>query len=295
MLPVAVSEEPVHWECGRRRFDFFRDRGGVIMGILNVTPDSFSDGGRFFSKDAAVAHGLRMVEQGAAIIDIGGESTRPGAAPVDAEEELRRVLPVLRALRQKTDALISIDTSKAFVARECLASGADIINDVTALTGDPEMLRLLASARCGVVLMHMRGTPRTMQIAPHYTDVVREVRDFLLQRMRAAVENGIEQERIVLDPGIGFGKTFEHNRALLAATATFAGLGRPLLIGVSRKSFLGAAGAAPQPAERLWPGVAITAFCRERGASIFRVHDVAENMHALRMTEALLAESSTHA
>ena len=259
------------------------------MGVLNVTPDSFSDGGRFSGPEAAVEHGLRMESEGAEILDIGGESTRPGASPVDADEELRRVLPVVRALRGQSGALLSIDTTKAVVARACLDEGVDILNDISALTADPGMPALAARERCGVVLMHMRGTPRTMQSAPDYRDVVGEVEAYLESRLRAAGDAGIDPARVALDPGIGFGKTFEHNRLLLAATARFAAVGRPLLVGVSRKSFLGAAAEAPDVSQRLWPGVAMTAFCRGQGARIFRVHDIRENLHALRMTEALLS------
>ena len=262
------------------------------MGILNVTPDSFSDGGKFSGAEDAVAHALRMESEGAEIFDIGGESARPGAEPVDAEEEMRRVLPVLRCLRRQTRALLSIDTTKAVVARACLDAGADIINDISALSSDPGMPAAVAGSGCGIVLMHMKGTPRTMQTAPEYPDVVAEVGAFLASRLRLAESEGIDPVRVVLDPGIGFGKTFEHNQRLLAATSRLASTGRPVLIGVSRKSFLGAAAAAPEVSMRLWPGVAITSFCRERGALIFRVHDVRENLHALRMTEAILSSAS---
>ena len=259
------------------------------MGILNVTPDSFSDGGCFFSSEAAVDRGLQMVEEGAEILDIGGESTRPGSEPVDANEELRRVLPVLKKLRSRSsEVLLSIDTSKALVAEACLDAGADIVNDVTALRGDAGMLPLLAKSNCGVVLMHMLGTPKTMQSAPTYQDVVAEVREFLENRILKAADAGIDASRICIDPGFGFGKTFEHNKTLLAQLEKFTTLGAPLLVGISRKSFLGHALGGVASEDRLWAGVAVSSYARKCGASIFRVHDVRENLHALRMTEAIL-------
>lgn len=259
------------------------------MGVLNVTPDSFSDGGSFPDCTAAVAHALSLVRDGADIIDVGGESTRPGALAVDLDEELRRVVPVIRALRAQSDVLISIDTSKAEVAREAVAAGADIINDVSALLGDPSMPDVAAQSGAGVVLMHMRGDPRTMQQSPHYTDVVAEVAEFLGQRMEALVRCGMAVESLAIDPGIGFGKKPEHNRALLQKVGTFAALGRPVLIGVSRKSFLSWLADAPAMEDRFWPGVALTGYCRERGARIFRVHEPKPHREALRMMEAIHA------
>ncbi len=264
---------------------------GMIMGVLNVTPDSFSDGGSFLDHDAAVAHALDLVRDGADIIDVGGESTRPGALSVDEEEELRRVIPVIRALRSRTEALISIDTSKAAVAREAVAAGADIINDITAFLGDPAMLETATRSGAGVVLMHMQGKPRTMQLDPKYADVVAEVAEFLRQRMAATLGCGMAQEKIAIDPGIGFGKKPAHNLALLQATAGFATLGRPVLIGASRKSFLSWLGAAPVMEDRFWPAVAVTSFCRELGARIFRVHEPKPHREALRMTEAILGHA----
>lgn len=261
------------------------------MGVLNVTPDSFSDGGQFTDCDSAVRHALELVEQGAEIIDVGGESTRPGSAPVPEAEELRRVIPVIEKLRPLTDAFISIDTAKAEVARRALQAGADIINDVTALRGDPRMRSVAAEHDCGVVLMHMRGTPRTMQEAPVYRDVVAEVGEMLRQAVAEAVKEGIEAMRIAVDPGIGFGKTPEHNRALLAGLGDFTALRRPLLVGVSRKSFLAWAVGEPAIGSRHWPGVALTAFCRELGARLFRVHEPRPHFEALRMTEAILGET----
>ena len=260
------------------------------MGIVNVTPDSFSDGGEFLNPEAACAHGLALVEGGAEILDIGGESTRPGSEGVSTEEEIRRVLPVIQALRRATDVVISIDTSKASVARAALEAGADIINDVTGLRGDPQMPALAAEFRAGVVIMHMQGTPRSMQSAPTYDDVVAEVGEFFRQSLERAVACGLDPMSIALDPGIGFGKTPEHNRALLAGLPSFAPLGRPLLVGVSRKSFLGHLAGSAKMEDRHWPGVALTSLCRELGARIFRVHDPKPHNEALRMTEAILGD-----
>lgn len=266
-------------------------RRGWIMGVLNVTPDSFSDGGAFTSPGAAIRHGLQMVSEGAEVLDIGGESTRPGAAPVAATEELARVLPVIQGLRASGgDFLLSIDTSKASVAEAALAAGADIVNDVTGLRGDERMSGVVASSGAGVVAMHMQGTPRTMQVSPHYADVVAEVGEFFRQTIILAVGSGIDPMSIAMDPGIGFGKTPEHNRLLLRSLAAFTALGRPLVVGVSRKSFLGEVAGSSRIEDRLWPGVALTGFCRERGARVFRVHDVAPHRGALRMTEAILGD-----
>ncbi len=277
----------ITWRIGGRTLDL-TDRA-LIMGILNVTPDSFSDGGQFGDVDAAIASGLAMVRDGADILDVGGESTRPGAAPVDAATEIGRTVPVIGGLRDAgCTALVSIDTSKAEVARAALAAGADILNDVTALDGDPAMPALAAASGCGIVLMHMRGEPRTMQNSPHYDDVVAEVIAYLTSRLAAAEAAGIDPARIAIDPGIGFGKTLDHNLALLCATPDFAALGRPLLHGVSRKSFLGTLTDTTEPLDRDWPTVALTSYGREHGARIFRVHNVPHNAQALRMTEAIL-------
>ena len=273
------------WKLKRRAFDL--THRGIIMGVLNVTPDSFSDGGDFLDPEDAVAHALRMQGEGAEIIDIGGESTRPGAETVDSDEELRRVLPVIRAVRARSEIVISIDTSKAVVAEEAVRGGADIINDVTALLGDPRMPDVAARSEAGVVLMHMQGEPRTMQQNPRYDDVVAEVAEFLRQRVWAAIGYGMAVERIVIDPGIGFGKNPEHNLALLRSLDSLAELGRPILLGVSRKSFLRWLAGAPATTERFWPGVALTSFCREKGARIFRVHEPKPHCDALRKTEAI--------
>ena len=275
------------WRTSRRTFDL--GGRGVIMGILNVTPDSFSDGGRHNAVKAAVTHALRMVEEGAEIIDVGGESTRPGAAEVPAEEEIRRVVPVIEKLRAATDATISIDTSKATVARAAVEAGAEIINDVTAMTGDPEIFAVAAQTKCGVVLMHMRGTPRTMQESPHYDDVVREVGEYLSGRIAVARDAGIEADRIAIDPGIGFGKTPEHNWQLVAGLKRFASLGQPVLLGASRKSFLKDLPGCAEPAGRDGATAALTALGYSLGARIFRVHEIPGNLAALRVAERLAA------
>lgn len=264
----------------------------VMMGIVNVTPDSFSDGGRFPDANAAVAHGMAQWESGAEILDVGGESTRPGAAEVAAEEEMDRVLPVLAGLRQAVpDAILSIDTMKAEVAAAALAAGASIINDVTGFT-HPAMIEVAARSSCGLVVMHMQGTPRTMQSAPRYDDVVAEVRAFLSARLDALVSAGIARERVVLDPGIGFGKSLEHNLALLRSLDQLSPPDRPLLLGVSRKSFIGAVLGNAELSNRHWATVALTCLARERGARILRVHDVTANAQALRMTEAILGQAT---
>lgn len=274
------------WKIRDRELDL--SRRALVMGIINATPDSFSDGGSFLNPADAVAHGKKLVAEGAEILDIGGESTRPGAESVSASEEMDRVLPVIRALRRESEVMISIDTSKASVARAALEAGADIINDVTGLRGDPEMPQLAASSQAGVVIMHMQGEPRTMQVAPRYDDVVREVGEFFRQALDRAVRYGINPMRIALDPGIGFGKTPEHNRCLLANLSAFLEFQRPLLVGLSRKSFLGWLIGSSKMEDRFWPGVALTSLCRERGARIVRVHDVKSHTDALRMTEAIL-------
>jgi dihydropteroate synthase len=258
-------------------------RAFTLMGVVNVTPDSFSDGGRFLEPETAVAHGLRLEAEGAQILDIGGESTRPGASPVAAENELGRVLPVIDGLRAAgARAQISIDTSKAAVAQAALEAGATMVNDVTALR-DPDMAAAVAEAQADVCLMHMPGDPRTMQIDPHYDDVVSEVKAFLSERLRRAVAAGISEERILLDPGIGFGKTVEHNLELLARLDELVDLGRPVVIGTSRKSFLGRLTGRPVD-ERVPATIASCVIAFERGATVFRVHDVAPVRDALVVT-----------
>jgi dihydropteroate synthase len=268
----------------------------ALMGVLNVTPDSFSDGGRYLRAWDAIEHGVELVAQGAAIIDVGGESTRPGAEPVPAEEQLRRVLPVIEELSRREPAVeISIDTSKTAVASAALAAGASMLNDVTALRGDPKMAAVIADAGAKCCLMHMLGEPRTMQREPRYGDVVWEVKAFLEERMSYAISEGVPEEKILLDPGIGFGKTAEHNLELLRRLGELAQLGRPLVVGTSRKSFLGrvAADAAGQEqpidvSSRLPGTIATNVLALERGASVFRVHDVAPVRDALALAAATL-------
>jgi dihydropteroate synthase len=256
------------------------------MGVVNVTPDSFSDGGAWLEPDAAVAHGHDLARQGADILDIGGESTRPGAEPVGAAEELRRVLPVLERLARAGPRL-SIDTSKAAVAEAALQAGATIVNDVTALRGDPAMAALLAGHDCDVCLMHMLGEPRTMQRDPRYGDVVDDVKAFLSARLETAVAAGIAEERIWLDPGVGFGKTVTHNLELLRRLHELVALGRPLVVGTSRKSFLGTL-TGRGPHERVPATIATNVLALAAGATVFRVHDVAEVREALLVAAATL-------
>jgi dihydropteroate synthase len=255
-----------------------------LMGVVNVTPDSFSDGGLYLDSDAAVAHGEKLLRDGASILDVGGESTRPGAVQVDEAEELRRVEPVVAALAEAT---VSIDTSKLAVAEAALNAGASIVNDVTALRRDPEMAALCAERGAGVVLMHMPGNPRTMQDNPAYEDVVDEIKAFLAERIEVAVAAGVEEERIWLDPGIGFGKTVEHNLELLRRLAELRELGRPLVIGASRKSFIGKIDGSAVD-ERLGGSVASSVLAAAEGADVLRVHDVAETAQAMRVSEAIL-------
>ncbi|MCL6642921.1 MAG: dihydropteroate synthase [Candidatus Bipolaricaulota bacterium] len=261
----------------------------LVMGILNVTPDSFSDGGQFFALERAVEHARRLIAEGADILDIGGESSRPGAQPVPEEEELRRVVPVIRAIRQESAVPISIDTYKATVAEAALEAGADIVNDISALRFDPRMGEIIARARVPVVLMHMQGEPRTMQQNPVYTDVVREVKEFLAERIAFARAHGIE--KILVDPGIGFGKTVEHNIEILRRLGELRDLGCPILIGTSRKSFIGRLGSTtPEPLpihERLEGTIASTVIAVLNGAQIVRVHDVAPMKRALAIVDAV--------
>ncbi len=259
----------------------------LILGIVNVTPDSFSDGGQFLDADAAVAHGLNLVEQGADLLDIGGESTRPGSQPVPLEEELARVIPVVRRLAALTSTPLSVDTTKAEVARQALQAGAHVINDITALRGDPAMPEVVRSYGAGVILMHMQGTPATMQIAPHYDDVVAEVINFLEARLQACRDLGIAASQAVLDPGIGFGKTREHNLQLLAHLEELQRLGRPVCLGVSRKGFLGKLLNRPLH-QRLASSLAAACYALVHGsAQILRVHDVAETRDAVVVVNAL--------
>ena len=264
-------------------------RPALVMGIVNVTPDSFFDGGRFVDAPAAVAHALRLVEQGAEIIDVGDESTRPGASPVSEAEELRRVMPVIEQLAGRVKVPISIDTVKPGVVRAALAGGASIVNDVAANRSDPALWEVVGEGRAGYVCTHMQGTPQTMQLNPTYTDVVREVGEFFSERIQRLSDCGVGQEQIILDPGIGFGKTADHNLQLLAAARHFTELDRPVLIGVSRKSFIGKLLGAELSA-RLPAALACACTAVAAGVQIVRAHDVAETVQAIRMTEAILAK-----
>jgi dihydropteroate synthase len=274
------------WKIGDRVFDVARH--GLIMGVLNVTPDSFSDGGEFLAADKATERGVQMAAEGAHIIDVGGESTRPGSQTVTVDEELRRVIPVIEKLHRKLDVPISIDTSKADVARAAIGAGASIVNDITGGRGDDQMLPLVAETKSAFIIMHMQGTPRTMQIQPRYTDVVAEISEFFRQQYACAIGLNIDPMAIAFDPGIGFGKTVEHNLELLAQMERLRAHDRALVVGVSRKSFLGKLIGSPEISNRLAPGVALTSLLRARGADVFRVHDVKENVHALRVSEAIL-------
>jgi dihydropteroate synthase len=256
------------------------------MGILNVTPDSFYDGGRRPAPCKAIADAVALAEAGADIIDIGGESTRPGSKPVSAENELERVLPIFHGLRREVDVPISIDTYKSRVARAALDAGADIVNDISALRFDPEMISLVAAERVPVVLMHMQGKPQTMQADPRYDDVVQEVKQFLIEQMQQALSQGIEPANIVLDPGIGFGKTLEHNLALLRELSELASVGQPLLVGASRKGFVGKI-LGVEADERLEGSLAAAVAAALAGANIIRTHDVKETRCALRVADAL--------
>ncbi|HET7004256.1 MAG TPA: dihydropteroate synthase [Candidatus Binatia bacterium] len=266
------------------RIDFARRT--VVMAVLNVTPDSFYDGGRHFDTVRAIADGLALAQAGADVIDVGGESSRPGAEPVSEAAELARVIPVIEGLRRVCGVPISIDSCKAPVARAALDAGADIVNDITALGFDPAMAALVANEKVPVVLMHMRGTPRTMQADPQYHDVVREVRDFLAERLYDAMDAGIDADSVILDPGIGFGKTIEHNIQLLRGLPVLAALGQPLLVGVSRKAFIGKILGLTAD-QRLEGSLAAAVAAVLAGANIVRVHDVAETCRAVRVADAL--------
>jgi dihydropteroate synthase len=267
--------------------------GGVrVMGVLNVTPDSFSDGGRFLEPTAAIEHGRALIAEGADIVDVGGESTRPGAQEVSAQQELARVGPVIEALaaeRGQRDAVISVDTSKASVAAAALQAGASFVNDVTALRGDAEMVGVVAAGGAECCLMHMLGDPRTMQCDPRYEDVVSEVKSFLEERLAFAVREGVREQQVLLDPGIGFGKTVAHNLELLARLDELVSIGRPIVVGTSRKSFLARVSTrTSEPQERLAGTLATSVLAYERGASVLRVHDVAPTREALEVAAATL-------
>ena len=273
------------WKTRTRTFDL--SRRALIMGVVNVTADSFSDGGEFEDPDAAITHGRLLAEQGAEIIDVGGESTRPGATPVSEEEELRRVMPVVSALAGDPRFVVSIDTMKPGVARAAVEAGAEIVNDVTGLR-TPAMREVARESGAGAIIMHMQGTPADMQLAPRYENVVAEIREFFRQTLTACVACGMDPLRLAFDPGIGFGKTLEHNLSLIRSIGALRVEDRPLVLGASRKSFIGKVIGSANPADRAWPTVALTSFGRERGANVFRVHDVRPNAEALRMSEAIL-------
>lgn len=276
------------WRCRHHRLDLTRE--GAIMGILNATPDSFSDGGCHANPQIALQTALSMLDAGAAIIDVGGESSRPGAVAVSAEEEQRRVIPVIAALlAARPETLVSIDTVKASVARAALREGAAIVNDITGLEGDPDMVAAVGEHGAGAVIMHMQGSPRTMQQAPQYEDVVAEVRAYFRSRHQQLTSAGLDPETLVYDPGIGFGKTVRHNLALLRALPRLVPEDRPALLGVSRKSFIGSLLNTPDLARRSMPTTAITAWARENGVRLHRVHEVLPNLQSLRMMEAILA------
>jgi len=271
---------------GRSSFDLSRKT--LVMGVLNVTPDSFSDGGLFFGVSSAVDHALRMVEDGADIIDIGGESTRPGSDPVSAEDELRRVVPVIRALAGRIDTPISIDTYKSAVARAAIEEGAQIVNDVSGLRFDRSMAEVVAGSEVAVVLMHMRGTPKSMQMAPSYLNLVAEVKEYLAQGIEAAGRAGISEDRMIIDPGIGFGKTFAHNLEIIRRLGEFRSLGKPILVGPSRKAFIGKYLGDVPVEERLEGTAAAVAISIFNGASIVRVHDVKEMGRVACIADAIL-------
>ncbi len=274
----------VEWPKGRLDFSV----GCVVMGVLNVTPDSFSDGGRFLDTDKAIKHGLKMAAEGAAIIDIGAESTRPGAEPVSIDEQIKRVVPVIEALCKRIDVPISIDTNSSEVAKAALEAGAAIINDITALS-DERMGELVAEEQVPVILMHIQGTPATMQIEPKYKDVVSEVRRFLVKKAKRAEQFGIPRERIFIDPGIGFGKTLVHNLLLLGNIDKFVTTGYRVLLGTSRKSFIGKITDKNEPADRIFGTAASVALCVAGGVSIVRVHDVTEMVDVVKVVNAIVS------
>ncbi|MBX9579495.1 MAG: dihydropteroate synthase [Gemmataceae bacterium] len=283
---------PLVWLCCGRRLEV--GRRPLVMGVVNVTPDSFSDGGRYFDPAAGIDHGLQLAADGADILDVGGESTRPGSQPIPLDEELRRVVPVVEGLAKRTTVPISVDTSKAEVARRCLDAGAAIVNDVTGLRGDPALPGVVAAAGAGVVVMHMQGAPATMQQAPQYTDVVAEVGAFFQERLHALAAAGITPDAVCLDPGIGFGKTLDHNLELLADLGAFRGLNRPVCLGVSRKGFIGAVTGRPG-GERLAGSLAVACFAAARGqAHVLRVHDVAATRDAVALLDAIDRHRRSH-
>jgi len=277
-----TNDNILHWPLGSLDFS----NGCLLMGILNVTPDSFSDGGKFFDPKVAIEHGLKMASDGAAIIDIGPESTRPGAVPVSIDQQIRRAVPVIIELSKRTDVTISIDTRDVYVAEAAIEAGASIINDVTGLAGDT-MAQLVASKGAAIVIMHMQGDPSTMQNAPTYEDVVGQVRDFLVERAQKAQAFGIDKERIFIDPGIGFGKTFKHNLLLMKNLNVLAGTGYKLLVGTSRKRFIGQITGKELADQRVFGTAATVAGAVASGASVVRVHDVAEMADVVKVASAI--------
>ena len=277
------------WQFGKHIFDWGQKT--YIMGILNVTPDSFSDGGQFNTLEAALRQARHMIQAGTDILDIGGQSTRPQATEVSLEEELERVIPVVRALRQETDMPISVDTTRAIVAEAAIAAGANLINDISGATFDPEMLPIVAQAGVPIILMHIRGTPQTMQQLTDYQDLIREIYTFLEQRVAAAIAAGIAQNRIAIDPGIGFAKTYPQNLEILRRLSEFRSLGCPILVGVSRKSFIGHILNQPNPKERVWGTAAANCAAIAGAADIVRVHDVPETRDVCRVADAIWRSS----
>ena len=282
---MVISRQPATWRCGRFLFDLSKRKRPLVMGILNITPDSFSDGGQFKSAGDAVAQAERMIHGGVDLIDIGGESTRPGATPISLEEELERVLPVIEALKDCGVAL-SIDTYKAETMRQALNAGVDCVNDIWALRQCGSIEAVMESSDCGVVLMHMQRDPLTMQFNPEYQDVVGEVNAFLKERSAFLIKKGVDSSRIAIDPGFGFGKSLEHNLQMLAHFQQFSSLGYPVLAGISRKSMLGKV-VGKEANERLAPSIAAAVMAADRGAQIVRVHDVPETVDALKLWEAI--------
>jgi dihydropteroate synthase len=274
-----------------RQYNFAFPRPALVMGILNVTPDSFSDAGQNFEAARAIARGEELAAEGADMLDVGGESTRPGAVPVSEAEEMRRVLPVIEALAKRVAIPLSIDTMKPAVARAAVAAGASIVNDVGANRSDDLMWRIVAETGAGYVAMHMQGTPATMQQNPTYHDVAREVAEFFADRLKRLAQAGVAAEQVILDPGIGFGKTVEHNLQLLAGLRGFRNMGRPVMLGVSRKSFIGKLSGGPDVG-RLSGSLACTALAAKAGVQLFRTHDVGPTVSGLRMTEAVLAREN---
>jgi dihydropteroate synthase len=272
-----------------RNFQFTFPRPALVMGIVNVTPDSFSDGGNYFETRVAIEHGLELASEGADIIDVGGESSRPGAEPVSEAEELRRVLPVIAELARRITQPISIDTTKAVVAQAALDAGASIVNDIAANRSDETLWRLVAESGAAYVCMHMQGGPRTMQADPHYENVTMEVRTFFFERIKRLNDCGVAAKQLILDPGIGFGKTPQHNLELIANLGTFVDCGRPIMLGVSRKSFIGKL-LGNESETRLWGSIACACAGVRAGAAIIRTHDVRQTVAAVRMTEAILAK-----